>query len=232
MSKLKQAIDALLLANPLCLAMRYDDGLGHCIEASVNGAMALQKHGVSAEAVPCTLRADNQPKDRSLTIGMHPQELYERFDKSDGKCPPYEEWIAHHAHSLPAEEEMGRMHMIIRASHDGEHVFVDLTAGQIRKFGFDVPLHIVSYGTEVAWHGFDFPDGTSIEYGEYHGTPEDASKFHNAGLVDDYDNLMDLGVQCGLEYSKFHMACRAAQPNEYRQAVARLERLVSEGAAA
>lgn len=205
MNYLRKIVEALKLASPVCLAGRFDDGLAHCVEASVYGAKALALRNIKATAVPCAIVGVNDENTRNLSLGLSAREIFERYQREVGETLEYEPWKAKNLPGVP--DDVAPIYMVIRANFHSEHVLIDLTAGQLgRVSGAEFPMQIDATGPADKWPSFA-SSGWTVEYVE---TPRaamvlDAIKgMTDPGYVADLQSLMDVALRCELDFTRFH----------------------------
>lgn len=227
-SQLLRVITALEMAAPLCLAIHFEVGLDHCVEASVSGAEALTRFNIAARAVPRALEALHRSSGISLSCGVSSQQLYERRRAEDPSIVPFEIWKDMNADFLPREGLT--THMIIEAMLDGESVRVDLTLGQLRAVprpeAKTIPWQIVLTGEQFASSDWIIryrePLYTSDEEAELDALVRRAS---GSGMVDDLYDLMRLALSCDLDESRFYEEFKRRQPQTYVTAASRIAKL-------
>ncbi len=226
---LHRTIEALKFASPFCLATFFENGLAHCIEASMSGAAVLTRHRIKAKAVPCCVGGNNNAEALSLSLGMTRRQVYDRFDKRTPNLPSVEEWVSTHGQE---DEQATPLHMVIKAEFAGEHAIIDLTFGQVRAKGCkDAPLHLAVY--EKDWFQFDRGNWT---FG-YMDCPHKADvwaidairNYKDPTYENVLNNLVELALQCDLDIDDFFEAVQRNFPDEYRASIERMNELMGPG---
>jgi len=219
-----RVVDALKLAAPFCIAARYDNGLAHCIEASVSGATVLRRFGFEAHAVPCAIMVQSADRATGSTVGLGPRDLYGMLRDDEGPLPSFEDWLARQ--SMPPEvlADPNPAHMVVRASGHGAKFTVDLTLGQVRH------IHGIDVGMTDSWPSWDWcsittPRGWQLKWIE-HPRPADvlavSEKFTASGLAGDLSDLTMLALQCDLNFAVMTNEMQRQLPDVYALAVSRL----------
>lgn len=212
MTYLSQMIEALKLASPICLASRFDDGLGHCLEASIGGAGALSRRGIEARVLPCAVVVQSAGAGRCWSAGLSPSQIYALLPSSK---PPFEEFRRASFGSNFDEERP--LHVVIEARHAGERAIVDLTIGQLRSGGAPVPFQLdARVAPDGGWVELN-GDGLLIRYMDSPNQdhlPPDAKSDRCTGIVDDLHDAMSLAIQCQFNFRRFHDELRSQFPKE------------------
>jgi hypothetical protein len=225
----RRTVQALVLVSPLAIAARYDDGFGHCVEASVAGAAALRRHGIDkAKPVPCSVLVERDDGASTLTIGYSARQLY---DQLEGEKPSFDDWRSGPALRVPDQENP--IHEVIRARVGKTSVLIDLTLGQLRKTGTEdsekIPLRIFGVGDD--WLSFHVPPWTI----RYLASPHDpqviarsnanVNKCSVPAFVDDLSDLMDLALKFDLDHERLHAELLRQQPEIFKETLLRLANL-------
>lgn len=177
-------IDVLGWAAPFAMAVRYSDGPSHCIEMSLAGAEVLRRRGIGASVGTCAIWAESLVKDVGVTVGLSAREVWARFSEPR---PPFDDWIRDGG-LVNVGGNSDPVHCVIET--DCEHI--DLTFGQLRRYGFRVPLVLIAPLADG--HLTITADQWRASYIECPRSP-DPSWPVNPGLVDDLDELVSLGRQ-------------------------------------
>jgi len=137
------------------MALRYDNGMSHCVEASQCAAAVLRRFKVkTARAMPCGVIMHRDGK--GATIGHNAKSLYDIMRPSQ----PFEEWKPAYRSVVAGEFPF---HVIVEATHSGDRALLDLTLGQLRKTaGYPAPINLAAY--EKDWPTLDVGDGYSVMY--------------------------------------------------------------------
>ena len=160
LSHFQRIIKALTMASPLILVLRYQDGLNHCIEASICAGEALARRKITTRVVPCfavaTLRTS---QNSAIPIGLTPRQMYNLIDWGDRPVPPYETWKVQYADKVT--EENLNTHAVLEATLGDERALIDLTLGQLREAtgvaeAKKLPWQVVLYGK--GWQQFESAD--------------------------------------------------------------------------
>lgn len=223
----ERTLQALKLAAPFALASRYENGLAHCVEASICGAAVLSKMKIKARAVPCAIMGANTELGVNLSVGLTAQEFHARLDWGAEERQTLDEWLSEHGSSYPAAQDFVA-HMVIEASFHGERALVDLTLGQLRQdHGVPVPpCEVFPFGD---WPVFEAGDWM-LQYAQSPRPREilrEVQKYENKGLADDFSALMDGAIQCSLDIDLFMEVLAATQPEQFRTAASRLAMFLS-----
>jgi len=167
-------VDALVSAAPHVLLRRYSSNPGHCVPASISGAIALNKAGAVARPLPCIVAVFHR---RSLCggvgIGSTPTERFENLKALNlPGFPPWETF-----RTLPLASFRSRTpgadggHMLIEAAVGSARALIDLTSAQISTGTLVVPRCVVSV---EGWPRFAIGE-YEIHYGPtINPSPEDA----------------------------------------------------------
>lgn len=135
----QQTIMAMKQASAFVLAHWGDGDFARCFDASTAGAEALRRLGVpSATAKPVVLIAQHPEAEKQISIGLSYEQVYERIDWTGQERQPFSSWRKGVA--MLSDDEMERPHAAITVEAEDGLTLLDLTAGQIRAKGFDVPL--------------------------------------------------------------------------------------------
>ena len=129
-SYLRRMIEALKLASPIFLASRFEDGLGHCLEASIGGVGALYRRGIAARVLPCAVVVRSVEAGRCWSAGLSPSQIYSLLPSPK---PAFEEF--RRARLGSGFDDDHPLHVVIEAKHEGERAIIDLTIGQLRLGG-------------------------------------------------------------------------------------------------
>jgi hypothetical protein len=229
-----RTLEAIKLVAPLTIVARYDDGLKHCVEASVAGAKALARRNIKARAIPCAVVGFHGAGQRGLSIGYSPRQLYERMEKSGGgpPLPPFDEWKSS-MKGLPDDEHP--IHEVIEARFGRERAIVDLTIGQLRQTG-DPDAHRIPYALVAL--GDDWPalEGDTWTF-FYEASPHDpnvlaesnarVNQYSNPGFVDDFHAMIGLALSLDNDAGRVHEQMERQQPETFRQCLTRLSTLGS-----
>ncbi len=223
----ERTLQALKLAAPFALASRFENGLAHCVEASICGAAVLSKMRIKSRALPCAIMGANTKLGVNLSVGLTAREVYDNLDWGTTERQTFDEWLVENGARHPKAQDFVA-HMMIEARFHGERALVDLTLGQLRQ-AHRVPVPCCEF--------FAFNDWPCFEVGDwmvrYTPSPRPreimqvARKYQGRGLADDFSALMDLAVQCSLDTDLFMRALAAAQPEQFKTAAARLEMFMS-----
>lgn len=122
----KLLLDALKMAAAPAAVLRFDD-LARCYETSVAGARVLTRRGVEARLLPVFLTVTHEQERRGMIIGASDEEAAG--------------WTAARVDFVGGASE-DRFHVLIEAEHEGLRALIDLTAGQARVSGADIPLAV------------------------------------------------------------------------------------------
>jgi hypothetical protein len=202
---LHELAQALILTSPFAFYPRFDD-LKHCADASLDGAAALNYfEGVKARAVPCAALAHNPSLGAQVvTLGMSPRSVYDLFEATEGEVlPTFEQWAASdRCHTT--ELDGIAFHMIIDAeSADGARARIDLTLGQLRYMGVDVPQAFFTDHTDpLEQRPTTFYQGAAGWEFSYFASPHQekvmalTSSYHAPNARDDRIALMQLALRC------------------------------------
>lgn len=104
----RRVIEALGVASPLALAAQFEDGLGHCVEASISGAAALRRRKIKARAVPCAIMGVKDGGDL-FSVGLSARDAYNIMEPEEA----FEEWSR--GSTFPVDKRF-HAHMVIEAS--------------------------------------------------------------------------------------------------------------------
>ncbi len=225
----RQTIEALALAAPVCLASQFENGLAHCVEASICGAIALTSRKLEARAIPCAMIGVNESQGIDMAVGLTAKEVYERMSPDDGPLPSFEEWCADKR--FPGGD--CPIHMVIEARYHNERAIIDLTAGQLRQsHGIELPLSLHFFGE--GWKEFERKGWRLMYIDSPHAEEilKKTSGVKNLGLVGDLEDLMAVAIQVGLDRDRFWQALRRAHPQQFDIALARLNRFAALGQSA
>lgn len=219
----KRVIDALALASPFCLAPRFENGMAHCVEASISAASALGRWKVKARPIPCAIEGFNPHAGAVLAVGLTAKELYDRHREAvGGDVEPFQEWVRAHGARLPAEDGFVA-HMVVEARFQGERALVDLTFGQLRgAFGIAVPMHHIGYGE--GWPTLEV-EGWRLSYlpsRRAHEQLAEVAGYDGRGYASDVKALMEVALGCDCEPDAFFRILAGAQPEQFRLAMQRL----------
>lgn len=218
----RKVIEALGVASPLCLAAHFEDGLAHCVEASISGAAALRRRKIQAQAIPCAI-VGSRDGDVSFAVGLSARGVYE-FVEATG---PFEEWAR--GSSFP-EDKRFHAHMVIEARFAGERAIIDLTYGQLRQgHGLDVPLHLLAFGD--GWPRSQGPGWKLAYMDSPHAAKirEETKIWVGKGLTDDLHDMMEAALYCGCDRSRFLALLRSQQPELVDAVLPRLARFMELG---
>lgn len=229
LSHFQRVIQALTMVSPIILALRYEDGLNHCIEASICAAEALTRRQITTRVVPCFAVAVHQ-RQRNLLIpvGLSPKEMYDQTDWGTSPKPPYETWKAQYANQVP--DDKLNTHAVIEASLGGERALIDLTIGQLREAPMaearTIPWQVVMHGQ--GWPLFASPDWT-ISYGDTLHSPEILApvnamlkNYKDPGFIADLHDAMALALEYDLDEARFRAEVKRQQPTEFETAMNRI----------
>lgn len=205
---LRRTLDALMLASPVALASRFE-GLAHCIEASISAAKALEKRGISAEAIPVGVLAR---KDHlAVGVGVRP--------------PPDARFV-----DLRPEGHGLDLHMVVTARMGGDRWIVDPTIGQLRRLGVDAPLQAKFVApNDLHGFGFDTEGGWGVVYAASQHTRAEVDAHTKAyreqmhGLADDIDHLIDVALAARLNHEAFAASLSRASPTTWNGVMRRLQ---------
>lgn len=197
MDRIQRMVTALNIAGPFVLS--FDDSLTNyphcCVEASVAGAEALRRRGLSARPLRCMLMVDDGRAQ--WWCGATKREGYELMLQIGSGVPPtMEEWVMR----IQCEWEDGQSHAVIEV--EGKWI-LDLTASQLR-----VPELLAGLRLRI-------PDGDWPVHGEGRGLrmvyaktsrgdemPEFTS-YKNEELVLDMVDGMRLALRADLDPVRF-----------------------------
>lgn len=212
MTYLSQMIEALKLASPILLASRFDDGLGHCLEASIGGAGALSRRGIEARVLPCAVVVQSAGAGRCWSAGLSPSQIYALLPSSK---PAFEEFRRASFGSNFDDEHP--LHVVIEARHAGERAIIDLTIGQLRSGGAPVPFQLdARVAPDGGWVELT-GDGLIITYMDSPSLdhlPPAAKPDQFAGFVADLHDGMSLALQCQLNSRRFLDELRSQFPQD------------------
>lgn len=221
-----RTVMALRLAAMYAVPSRFEDGLAHCMEASVAGAAALRRRGLNARALPCAILGVHFERGVQFAVGLTAEEMYARVDRSAGNVPPLDAWLEEHGSRFPAATGTA-FHAVIEASLRGRRAVIDLTAGQLRQsFGVPLPVAIARFGS--GWPVVEV-DGWRIRYVESpreREVTELGVQYDASGFTDDLDALMDAALDCDLDPGRLHVALGMSQPEIVATVVSRLNRFM------
>ena len=213
----RRIVAALEIASPVALAMHFEDGFNHCVEASISGAAALRRRKIKAEAIPCAILGAKADGD-FFSVGLSAGDVYAILHPDK----PFETWSA--ALPSPWISSGFHAHMVIEARLAGERAVIDLTYGQLRQAaGLDVPLHLFAFG-EGGWPQargsrweltyMDSPHAEQIR--------EDAKVWVGKGLTEDFDDMIDLALRCDCKLDRFLGVIQSQQPELFGVVMPRL----------
>lgn len=212
MSYLRRMIEALKLASPIFLASRFEDGLGHCLEASIGGVGALYRRGIAARVLPCAVVVRSVEAGRCWSAGLSPSQIYSLLPSPK---PAFEEF--RRARLGSGFDDDHPLHVVIEAKHEGERAIIDLTIGQLRLGGAPVPLQLDAQvdpdggWVELAGDGLiiTYMDSPNLEH-----LPPAPKPDQFAGFVADLHDGMSLALQCQLNSRRFYEELRGQLPKE------------------
>ncbi len=220
----RRTIRALTLASPYVLAVRADDDLAHCLDASVCGAAALKRYNIQARAIPCAILGKAPERSLTFCVGLDVRGLYERLSADGELLPPFELWKAEHGAGLPPEGSFAT-HVVIEARFKGERAIIDLTLGQLRRpHRLPIPMSSVTFGD--GWPALKGTGWTA----RYVDAPRSGDVLAllntppNKDYVADLHNLMDAALQSGLDVGRFQRAVAEGDPELFALATERLNR--------
>lgn len=236
LSHFQRIIKALTMVAPIGLVLRYEDGLNHCIEASICAAEALARRQIAARVVLCAAVAVHRKRQElRIPIGLSPRQIYDRINWGDVPVLPYETWKAQQTKQLPRDDL--NTHAVIEANFGGESALIDLTIGQLRESpeaeAKTIPWQVVVSGEW--WPQFESPDWI-IAYADSPHSPEVRApveamirEFKNPAFVTDLDDAIGLALQCDLDEGRFHAELKRQHPTEFATAMSRIAQFGGHG---
>lgn len=227
----RRVVDALVLVAPFCILSRYEDGLRHCVEASVSGAAELVRRRITARPIPCAAIATIDSSPASFTIGLTPRQLYDRAAFPEGARPDFEAWKSMHAAGVPDVE--APMHEVIDARFAGQRALIDLTIGQLRQTKMEgadgIPLCAVAIGD--GWPTAR-ADGWSVTYEAPPHAPAvvaasnaQVKRYKNTAFEADLHDLVELALHLNVDRTRVHAEMRNQNPDGFAEVMARMAQL-------
>lgn len=229
LSHFQRVIKALTIVSPIILALRYEDGLNHCIEASICAAEALTRRQITARVVPCfAVAAHRRKQNLIIPVGLSPREMYDQINWGTSSKLPYETWKAQNANQVP--DDKLNVHVVIEASLGDERALIDLTIGQLREAptaeARTIPWQVIMHGP--GWPGFESPDWT-ISYGDTLHSSEVLApvnrmlkNYENRYFIDDLHDAIELVLRYDLDEARFRAEVKRQQPTEFETAMTRI----------
>lgn len=194
-------LEGLTLAAAPAAALRFDR-FTRCYETSLAGARVIEDGGGSAQVVPVFMTLVHESGRRALVIGA-----------SDEESAAWASAKVQFNDDMPSDK---RFHAVIDATYQGVRALVDLTAGQARFIGADVPLslhtfqcdfeaeRIVRLGTpdgwEVVYHRLS-PEREAIVRASWTDLPR--------AFAEDLRDLTAMAIECGNDRRAFLAAWSA-----------------------
>jgi hypothetical protein len=191
-----EILNALKMATMPALALRFEN-LAHCFEASISGAEVLAGHRVTTRLVPVFMIAVNEASGKHLANGASIDEVHRVCSEAD----PLE----------ACQFSEDNFHVVIDATYQGHRAMVDLSCGQLIRFGVDVPLAI-----SIADVSFDGEPLVSVSTAggwsvSYHRIGEERSSritgkwpaTLGGGLTGDLRDLTGLALRLGCDKAQF-----------------------------
>ena len=152
MSKLSDIISRLAWSAPLVLAARQPTSMAACYDMSFVGVEVLKRFGLNARLLPCVVIAKSSDGSYAHCLGLNESEIRARAADVDGLVSGVVETLnPDHSHH----------HVAIEVKDRGARVVVDLTIGQLRRYG--VPTPFTMWGFCRDWPTWDV-DGWHIQY--------------------------------------------------------------------
>jgi len=136
---MSSVLEALKLAAPVAAAVRFEH-LAHCFETSWAGADVLASYGIEAKLVSVYFTVFHEALQLGLVVGANDDEAMEATQGPKDRARPVV------FDNRPDGED--RFHCVIATTQQGRQAWLDLTLGQVRIHGPDVPATFSHIGAD------------------------------------------------------------------------------------